>query len=210
MRARARSSGCGPRARRTARPRDRRSAGRAHRIARRAGHAHEAAHGLGDEVERRAIDIGAGAAVAIDAADDQRRVQRCEAGGIEAHPGQHARAVVLDQHVRLAQQVGQDRLALIGVEIEGDRLLVAIELGEVPAEAVPDRALAAHRIAAPGRLDLDHLGAEVGEQLGAERARDDAGEVDHANPGERHRAQPVAVSTSSARCRRSRGPAFIT
>ena len=35
------------------------------------------------------------------------------------------------------------------------------------------------RDVAAGRLDLDDLGTEVGQQLGRVRARDDGGEVDH-------------------------------
>jgi preprotein translocase subunit SecG len=81
---------------------------------------------------------------------------------------------------------------------------------DAPAEGSGDDSPGAHRIAAPGRLDLDHLGAEVGQELGAERPRDDAGQIDHPDPGKRHLAQPAAVATSSAPCRRRRGPAFIT
>jgi hypothetical protein len=95
-------------------------------------HRHEPAHRLGDEVERRALGIRPGAAITIDAAHDQIRVQLGEPRFAEAHAGEHAGPVVLHQHVGVLEETGQDGLALLGVEIERDRLLVPVELGEVP------------------------------------------------------------------------------
>src|SRR4030095_15846685 len=88
------------------------------------------------------------------------------------------------QHVGALEQTGQDGLALLGVEIEGDRLLVPVELREVPRQAFHDRALLAERIALARRLDLDHLGPHVAEEHAAERARENAGQVDDAETGQ--------------------------
>ena len=58
---------------------------------------------------------------------------------------------------------------------------------------VPDRvaAVLAERVAA-GRLDLDHVGALLGEQQHAERARDPPRQIEHAHPvqGTGHMAAP--------------------
>ena len=168
--------------------------GRAHRLLALAPvHRHEPAHRLGDEVEGRALGVGPGAAIAIDAAHDQVRVQLGEPRLAEAHAGEHAGPVVLDQHVGPLEETGQDGLALLGVEIEGDRLLVPVELGEVPRQAVHDRALPANGIALARRLDLDDLGAHVAEEHAAERARENAGQVDDAETGQGHRANPPAA-----------------
>jgi hypothetical protein len=54
-------------------------------------------------------------------------------------------------------------------------------------------AVAARFVAAAGLLDLDDLGAEVGEHLARERPREDAGQVDDANAVElaRHLLSPT-------------------
>ena len=41
------------------------------------------------------------------------------------------------------------------------------------------------RAAVPGRLDVNHVGAEVAEQAAGERARPDAGQVKHPDAAQR-------------------------
>jgi len=130
--------------------------------------AHEAAHRLDDEVEGRKLGHGAGAAVAVDAGGHQPRVQGIEPGPIEAHLRQDARAEILDQHVGFPDQLGQECPALVAIEIEGHRLLVAIEGGEEPAQPFHQRALLAHRVTLAGWFDLDDLRPHVAEQHRAE------------------------------------------
>ena len=70
------------------------------------------------------------------------------------------------------------------LEVERDRLLAAVDRSEVLAVAAVHRRPLAHRVAL-GRLDLDDLGAEVGEQHAAERAGGDLAELDDLEARER-------------------------
>ena len=71
----------------------------------------------------------------------------------------------MDEDVGRADALDQ-RLALRPVgEIAGDRLLAAIERDEARAVAFDERRAPFARIVALGPLDLDHLGAEEGQDL---------------------------------------------
>ena len=72
-------------------------------------------------------------------------------------------------------------------EIERDQLLAAVDRGEIGRFAVVERAVMARVVALPGRLDLDHPRAELGQQQSAVGARQDAGEVDDRDAGKRPR-----------------------
>ena len=67
------------------------------------------------------------------------------------------------------------------LQIEDEALLAGIELPEAGAGAVSQRRARAHHVAF-GRLDLDHLGAEIGQQPGAMRTGDRRREIEHAKP----------------------------
>jgi hypothetical protein len=65
-------------------------------------------------------------------------------------------------------------------EIEADRALVAVDADEIGRVVlVEGRAPVAHLVAG-GRLDLDHVGAMVGENLGAIGTTKHAREIDDA------------------------------
>src|SRR3954451_4056264 len=81
------------------------------------------------------------------------------------------------------------------LEVEGDVALAALTATERSDEVV-----AAHAVAAHG-LDLDHVGAEVTEDHGAERPGEVLTEVEDAKPFERAAHRP---STSSL-CSPARG-----
>src|SRR5262249_48553918 len=89
---------------------------------------------------------------------------------------------------------GRDRLdrpsALLGDEVEGDRLLVAID-GQVvrrhPAPRLVGRAPAAGDVAVGRMLDLDDPGTQVRKQHRAERAGQDARQVEDQDAVERSR-----------------------
>ena len=150
-------------------------------------HRHEAAHGLRDEIERRALGVGPDAPVAVDAADHEVWVQLPKARLAESHASEHTGTVVLDQYVGALDEPRQDGLAFLGVQVQRDRPLVPVELREVPRQALDEDALPTDGIPVPRRLDLDDLGAHVGEQHAAEGPGKDAGEVDDADAREGHR-----------------------
>ncbi len=62
--------------------------------------------------------------------------------------------------------------ARVGLEVDRQRLLAAVEPGEVGAGAVHDVVVLAREVAAVGPLDLDHARAEVGEVAAGERDGD--------------------------------------
>ena len=70
------------------------------------------------------------------------------------------------------------------LQVEHQAALVAVERGEAHALAVADRRRGAAHVAAR-RLDLDHVGAHVGEQRAAQRAGDEVRQLDDADAGER-------------------------
>ena len=108
---------------------------------------------------------------------DEVRELGLERGVVEAERGHQAGAEVLEHDVARADQLLRRRQAFGGVDVEDDALLVAVERAEeADAEA---RQLA--RLVAAGRLDLDHLGAEVGEDHPAGRAHDHVRELDDAD-----------------------------
>ena len=66
------------------------------------------------------------------------------------------------------------RAALGTREVEAVRAIVAVDADEVRRVTVPERRPPVAHLVALGRLDLDHLGAEVAEELGAVRPAQDA------------------------------------
>jgi hypothetical protein len=87
-------------------------------------------------------------------------------GGPERH-------VVVD-HVGGRHEFEREAHAVGLLEIDRDVALAALATHERPDET------AAHAVAARG-LDLDHVGAEVGQDHRTERARQVLAEVDNAN-----------------------------
>jgi hypothetical protein len=145
-----------------------------------AGDAHEPAHRLGDEIEGRATAIRSAAAKPGNIAVDEVGIERPEPRLVETHVYENAAAEILDQDIAAGDQLGEHLAALFVPQVEGQRTLVAVEAGEVPAEPITDDTLSAHRIALAGGLDLDHLGSHVAEDHRAERPGEDAGQIDHA------------------------------
>ena len=148
----------------------------------------QAAHRLADRAEAGLPRIGPGLPEAGDADHDQARIDRRQLGPAEAPLLHRAGPEVLEQEVGLLDQVLEQRLAVGLAQVERDRLLVARD--DRPPQRLAVRLLAApdaHRVALARRLDLDDLGAEVAEQLAAERAGQQGAEFDHAQARERAR-----------------------
>ena len=94
-------------------------------------------------------------------------IRRCAELGRAADPE------VLDHHVGLLRQRAHQSLAARRAEVDGYRLLAAVGAQEIGALAaavgvrpIEERRPPATRIvAAAGALDLDYIGAKVGQQL---------------------------------------------
>ncbi len=113
------------------------------------------------------------------------RVERADRLITEPQPLDRSGRHVLDHDVGLLRHVLDERQAALGFEVDGDRFLVGVEFEEIervravgrPGEGGPT-GLAALRV-----LDLDDLGAEPGERLGAGGSRLELGQVEDPDPG---------------------------
>ena len=144
----------------------------------------EAGAALDDVVVRGLAGIGAVAAVAERATVDQSRIERVHGLPREAEAVECILAHVVDQHVARLHEAPQDLLALLLLEVERDRVLVAVV---VDVERAEPRARRRGRVAVHitiDGLDLDHLRAEVAEDLGRQRAQHDGGDIDDPEAGE--------------------------
>jgi hypothetical protein len=90
------------------------------------GDAHQAAHGLHQEIVAGLLAVRSGLAEARDRAVHEPRIERRQRGVIDAEPGRGADLEVLDQHVRVAGQ-GADRLAPgVAFQVERNRAFAAV------------------------------------------------------------------------------------
>ena len=95
----------------------------------------------------------------------------------------------MHQHVGAGEQVLQPLPPLRGASRRAGR------------PSLPSSHVRHHRRLVPvGRVDAQHRRAERGERAGRDRAGEHAGEVEHAQPGERPRAGPDARSCARAPC----------
>jgi hypothetical protein len=165
-----------------------RVAGLDRRSARLAGHRHQPGKALRDQVEAALVGVRAVAAVARDRAVDQARVHLAQDVVAEPQLFQRAAPVVLGQDVGILHHAQQDRPALRGLEVQRDPALVAVQDHERRGDAVHPRfAVAARIVAARQLLDLDDVGAHVGQHHAAGRAGHDLGQLQHAQAGQRTR-----------------------
>ena len=152
-------------------------------VARQAGHRHQAAHALRDLIEARPLGIRPVLAEAGDAGEHDARIDRPEVGVGDPEPVLDVGAEVLDHYVGALDQAQQDVPPFRRLEVQGQAPLVAVQVLEVrsgarAAEPVAVRALI-------GQLDLDHVGAPVGELAHAGRAGAHARQVDHGEARQR-------------------------
>jgi len=135
-----------------------------------ARHAHQPAHGLQQEVVARAVVLAEGRDRAVDDAGIARRDLLI--GQPEAP--HRSRPEALEQHVGAQRQPPRQlAVARLG-QIQRDRALVAVEPQVVRRAALgPRRTPGAGVVAGARALDLDHLGAQVGERHRGEWAGQD-------------------------------------
>ncbi|MNC33709.1 hypothetical protein D3C75_821130 [compost metagenome] len=170
-----------------------------------AGDVAQPAHRLAHRAEARLVLHRSGLTEAGQAHHHQLRVERVQHLPAEAELFQDAGAEVLDDDVRLGHQLLEDGLRLGMLEVEGQRLLVA-RLHEPPQRgALVQLAPLAQRVAAIGRFDLDHFGAEFGTDTRGERPGDQGTEFDNFKAGEGFAGRRHGVSVAVGQ---SRG--FIT
>ena len=82
-------------------------------------------------------------------------------------------------------QVGEERGAVVGLQVDGDALLVAVDPEVVRAPAVDKRRPVARVVAVIGILDLDHLSPHVAKEHRAERSGQHPRQIDDPEAAER-------------------------
>ena len=149
------------------------------RLAREAVDVAEPAHRLGDRGEAGALRVRAGLPVAGDARDHEPRVRLEQLLGAEVPALERAGPEVLGEDVGVLDEREQQRLPLLGAQVERAAALVPRLDGppERPA-LVAGLAPVAERVRLARRLDLDDLGAHVAEQPPGERAGEQHPELD--------------------------------
>ena len=105
---------------------------------------------------------------ADDAGPQRRELRRPEAQRLEA-----AGPVTLHEHMRLAGQPAQRRLSFVGAQVDMRRQLAAAGVGD------------GLDVGQPRRVDQHHVGPVGRERAPADRAGQDAREVEHAQARER-------------------------
>ena len=153
-------------------------AGLAHQVA-------QAAHRFGHHCEAGQVAVRAGLAVAADAQHDQPGVLSRQRLVAQSPFLQRAGLEVLDQHIGLGGQTARVGAAFVGAQVQHHALLVAALHLPPHAGALVQHPPLAQRVAVAGRLDLDDLGAEVGQGLAGKRPGDQLAEFQHLQTGQR-------------------------
>lgn len=164
-------------------------------FARRAGDRHQPAHALGDLIETRPLVVGPILPEAGDAAIDDAGIDVAQAFVIDAEAGFDIRPEILDHHVGLGSQPLEHREALGVLQVQGHRPLVAVQVLEIGALAGAARLLTAG-VVGQG-IDLDDIGAPVGQLTDGRRSRANAGQVKHSEAGQGRRSARECHAESS-------------
>ena len=144
----------------------------------------QARRSLDHVVDGRSVGTGVGLGKAGGGAIQDARVDRSDRLVGEVQPVHRAAPDVVDEHVSRTDELAQHGAPVRRFEVDGDRTLAAVEIEENAAHAVRcDRTGVAHDVAL-GRLDLDDVGAVVGEDLRGQRPEHHRREVNDAHPGQ--------------------------
>ena len=148
------------------------------------GHRHQPGFGLDDIVIAGAIGDRRNPAIARYRAIDQAGKERGKRGVVEAIFVEPAKLVIFDQHVGTGGKVTDDRLAVRRGEVDRDASLVAVG-AQVIGRFAPGigRAPVARVVPAAGMLDLDDLGAKVGEDHRRPRPGENSRQVEDTAAG---------------------------
>ena len=170
-----------------------------------AGHRRTALGGAAEQEHagnRRVVDVVAGAvakrsilAITADAAEHDPRVHLAQRGKPDAESIHHSRSEALDDHVG-GRGKAEKCLTPHGIlEIDRERALVAVERVEHRRVLIHERRHPAQVVTAGGVLDLDDVGAEVGQEHSAEWPREQPGQIEDSNVVEcRHGRASVSIT----------------
>ncbi len=142
-----------------------------------------------DLVDAGPIAIGTVLAKPGDAAIDETLAQRLI---VDAETMLDVGAVVLDHHIGAFRQTMEDRAPLRLLEVERNGPLVAVQVLKV--EAVTSAPEILGLVGVRGRLDLDDIGAPIGEMTHAGWPRTRPRQVKHLEASKRQAGQHVTPS----------------
>ena len=163
-------------------------------LPRQAGDRHQPAHALRDLIDAGAALIRPVLPEPRDRAVDDARIDLAHGLVIDAEPVLDGRFEVLDDDIGLLDELEEDFLPLRAFQVERQRPLVAVQILEIGAVAA-----AAGRVGMlAGRLDLDDIGAPIGELPHRGRTGAMRGQIDH--PVAVERQFVIAVSSRLAGC----------
>jgi hypothetical protein len=160
----------------------------------RTGERHETRLALGDLVVSRPAAFRPVVTEPADRQDDQPRVEFGEPFGREAQSVQHTGPEVLEQDVGPAHHLLERLPALVGLQVQRDRPLVAIRRQEVGGFAFGVLGLDEGRPPGPGvvptlgALHLDDVGTEVAQHHGRVGAGERPRQIDDHGAGQRARS----------------------
>ena len=157
---------------------------------------HQAGVGLQHGIHRRPFGERPGLAEARDREVEDARHPGRHGRVVEAQPPDDARPKTLEEDVGTIEQAPHHLLAGVGLEIDGDAALAEVaDDGEGCVAAIAD-AERARPVAFAQALDLDDLGAMLGQQHGAVGPGDALAEVDDLEPGERRVVTHPSLTSS--------------
>ena len=148
-----------------------------------------AAHALHQVVEGGLVAVRTLARIAQRIGIDDRGVDLLQLFVAQAQALDRRRPAVVDEEVGGFDQVLQHGAGGGLLEVEAERALVAVgrHVDRPHALVAPHRATRHAQQIAFRRLDLDHVGAHVGQMLRGERPQQHGRQIDHAHALERSR-----------------------
>ncbi len=152
-----------------------------------AGDRHETARGLGDDVVGDLPRARARRAEARERGDHEARVAGAQHVGPQPFGRHPPGAEVFDHGVGAIDETQEDLASLRRADIERDRALAAVGILEGERGLAFLRGTIAEVVAGARALDLDDVGAEVGENRGRKRPGDYPAEIEDANSFEHAR-----------------------
>ena len=154
-----------------------------------AGDAHQAAHALSNQIEPALFRVRPGRAEAGYRAINQPRAGFSELFVADAVMRHRAHAVVFDKDIGTFDQSPQHRLAVIVPQINADSALVTVHHGKGRGFVIDKRRAGSDTVTVGGTLNLDDIGAHVGQMHAAGRRRHDVAQFDHPHTGKHTRLE---------------------
>ena len=142
---------------------------------------HQPAHGLADDVVAAASGVGAVVAESRNGCVDDPGVDLPEFIVSQPELVHHSGAVVLYDHVALADEVAEHFFSFFGLQVQGDPGFVPVQVHEVGALAVYERRVPARIVAGSGTFYLYNFSAHICQYHAAVRPRKHPGKIEDAN-----------------------------